>query len=109
MATIRVDAGSCGFVSIVRAAKTGAGRVAVDIESDCAQVSEFSGRLDVIGTREIFHRPFNENSIYREAARSGLHSGCPLPCAVIKAVEVALGLALDKDVSLAFDRDETAD
>jgi hypothetical protein len=44
----------------------------------------------------------NKNKIYEKAGKCNLHPGCPVPCGVIKAAEVELGLALVRDVKIVF-------
>lgn len=50
-------------------------------------------------------KPINKNAIYEKAGRCSLHPGCPVPCGVIKAAEVELGLALMKDIRIVFQND----
>ena len=41
-------------------------------------------------------------AVYKAASRSTRHFMCPVPVAVLKAIEVEAGLALPKDVSFSF-------
>jgi hypothetical protein len=43
--------------------------------------------------------------IHNLAARYLSHSSCPLPSGIIKAVEVAAGLALPKDAAIIISKD----
>ncbi len=46
--------------------------------------------------------PINENPIYVCAGQHLPHSACPVPCALIKGLEVASGLGLKKDVHMTI-------
>lgn len=102
MTTLDVKAGICGFSARVHAVTHEKQSVAIRIESDCENVATFSKNLNQLTIKDIFRHPFNENAIYQQAGQCSLHPACPVPCGVIKAAEVALGLALKKDVILKF-------
>jgi hypothetical protein len=51
--------------------------------------------------KELF-MPLTRNPVYIAAEKSGCHPSCAIPAAVIKAVEVALGMALPKEVRIKF-------
>jgi hypothetical protein len=50
---------------------------------------------------ELF-KPVSRNPVYRAAEKSGCHSSCVIPAAVLKAVEVAMGMALPREVLITF-------
>jgi hypothetical protein len=102
MTTLDVKAGICGYYARIHAVKRERQSVAIMIESDCENVTAFSKILNQLTIQDIFHHPFNENAIYEHAGQCGLHPACPVPCGVIKAAEVELGLALKKDVTFKF-------
>jgi hypothetical protein len=77
--------------------------VAIDIsESECKQIRMLAGRLKEMSLKELF-MPLTRNPVYAAAQQSGCHPSCVIPSAVLKAVEVALGMALPKDVQFRFD------
>ena len=97
-----VDPGICGFPCVIRASTLERRRVRVRIvESECQQILRLAGRLDEISLRELF-MPAARNPVYQSAEASGCHASCVIPAAVLKAAEVAMGMALPKDVSLRF-------
>lgn len=59
-------------------------------------------RLGKLEMKDILRGPIQENPVYEKAGKSGLHSSCPIPCALIKAAEVELGLALCRDIRISF-------
>ncbi|MDZ7695505.1 MAG: hypothetical protein U5R49_00790 [Deltaproteobacteria bacterium] len=46
-----------------------------------------------------------KNPVFLCAERARCHVACPIPVSVVKAAEVALGLALPKDATLTFEDD----
>jgi hypothetical protein len=63
-------------------------------------MAEVLGELDMF---EIF-KPLTEPQVYRAAAQTVKHAACPVPSAILKAVEVAAELALPKDVIIKIER-----
>jgi hypothetical protein len=45
-----------------------------------------------------------KNPVYVSAQQAGCHSSCPVPVAVLKAVEVAMEMALPRDVRIKFEK-----
>jgi len=70
-------------------------------ESECKQIQRLSNHLSEISLRELF-LPITRNPVYIAAEKSGCHPSCAIPAAVLKAVEVAWGVALPKDVRVKF-------
>ncbi len=99
---VRVDPGICGFKCSVCARKLGARTAALSIEgSECKQIMRFSESITKIGLRELF-LPITKNPVFISAEKAGCHPSCPVPTAVIKAIEAALGLALKRNVTIQF-------
>jgi len=100
---VTVNPGICGFTCHVKARKIEKKIVALEIaESECNQIQQFSGRLSIITLREIFV-PVTKNPVYLSAEKSGCHPSCPIPVAVLKAAEVAMEMALPRDVMIQFE------
>lgn len=73
----------------------------IDGKSDCSFVRELLQRLRLIEVDDVL-KPMMENVIYIEASRIIRHPSCPVPCALIKAIEVELGIAVKRDVHFNF-------
>jgi hypothetical protein len=100
---VTVDPGICGFPCVIKARKTGARRVSLEISgSDCEQIQRLAERLAILSLNEIF-APLSRNPVYVAAEKSGCHLSCAIPVAVIKAAEVALELALPQEVHIKFE------
>lgn len=108
MIRVEIEPGICGLVSIISASSGENDSVRIKVESDCPKVRKFSQDILSIGIVEVVSTG-QENPILNSAAKCGLHSSCPVPVGVLKAAEVAVGIALPKDVSIRFKnlKDET--
>jgi len=100
-AIVKGEPGICGFPCTIRAEKSGKGSVTVKIASECKQIQRLSACLTEISLKELF-MPLTRNPVYMAAEKSGCHSACVIPAAILKAVEVALEMALPKEVRVTF-------
>ena len=102
-----VDAGVCGLTSLVEAGSPDGQTVVVRIESDCPRVQALAGDLAGLDAfQELLSLPLAQTTPALLAAKHGLHPTCPVPVAVLKAAEVAAGLALPCDCSIKLTRVE---
>ena len=69
------------------------------VDSDCEHIKKLNAEIDELGIKQIF-LPLHRNPVILAADRAGCHSSCPVPTAQIKAAEVAMSLALPKDVKI---------
>jgi hypothetical protein len=100
---VTVDPGICGFPCVVKARKVEARKVELEIsDSECDEIKRMAGRLTTLSIKELF-TPLSRNPVYAAAEKSGCHLPCIIPVAVIKAAEVALDLALPRDVHIKFE------
>ena len=103
MVCVRVEPGICGFPCAIKASKLDSRVIALKImDSDCKQIKNLSEQLTQILLKDLF-APISRNPVYILTEKSGCHLSCPIPVAVIKAAEVAFGLALPRDVQIHFD------
>jgi hypothetical protein len=102
MITVHIESGICGLNTEVRAFRIHRKSVGIAIKSDCEHIMALDNQLPKLDMQEVIKNPINKNTVYEKAGKCNLHSGCPVPCGVIKAAEVELGLALIKDVKIAF-------
>jgi hypothetical protein len=100
---VSVDPGACGFTCAVRVRSLDKRSVSIEINgSECKQIQALNERLDQLSLRELF-MPLTKNPVYQAAQASGCHASCAIPCAVIKAVEVAMGMAVARQVQVSFE------
>jgi len=106
MITVHIESGICGLETEVRVCRMQRKSVAIAIKSACEQVMSLERQLRKIEMMDVIKNPINKNPIYEKAGKCNLHSSCPVPCGIIKAAEVELGLALMKDVGIIFQNDK---
>jgi len=103
-ASYDIQAGVCGFRTQGAAVSEDSQHVTFRIESDCAKIVTLAQQLadqkplDAYG--EIDGR---KESILLETARgvlTGCCAGCAVPTGLFKAMQVAAGLALPKDITI---------
>jgi hypothetical protein len=99
-ALVTVDAGVCGHKATITAERAAGYTVRLTIESDCLHVQRIEPEpLEVDALRQIGLRG-GMPSLLQTAYACCAHAACPVPSALIKAVEVAAGLALPGDVTM---------
>ena len=102
MAKVAVDPGICGLTSLITVESEDGQACRVSIESDCEAIRALGQEIGNLDGYEVAFKPFAENPVYIAAGRHYKHAACPLPSAIVKAVEVACNLALPKDVSFSI-------
>jgi hypothetical protein len=104
MAKVVVHSGACGFTSVVRAEKAPDRTVDIAVESGCAMVQKMAAEITRLGRRDaltgILHNP-----VYLAAGKHLKHAACPVPAAVLKALEVEAGLNVAKDATIVFEKE----
>jgi len=103
MAVVTVSAGNCNFPARIETTADREGNVRVSIASECPRVHEFAGAVGALTATCAAGWKCAEFFVYEPAAKSNLHPACPVPVAVIKALEVAVGLARPQDVVIHFE------
>ena len=100
---VEVRPGICGNTTTIEARLDGTS-CHVSIESACEALQGLAGELTQVD-------PFQEISFrgegpltFRLAAKHCPHPACPVPVAIIKAVEVEAGLALPADVTIELQK-----
>ena len=102
MTTVLVDAGICGFSTKVEVVRLSARRVSVALASDCEMVSQIAEQIRELDWQDTL-RECEDSLVCKSAFRCVKHAACPVPVAIIKAIEVEVGAALPKDVVIHFE------
>lgn len=104
MSKVKVEAGVCGFVTEIEAILDERQKVTLNIESDCPHVMGLAEAYpESEGMMEVF-LPFGESPLFKAAKDTLQHSACPVPTAIMKAIEVTCGLALPRDVTMKVEK-----
>lgn len=105
---VDIEAGICLHKTTAYASTTDMRKVTFEVETTCANIE----RLAKIVTREEGYDAYHEIDTRREselltAGRTARAcTDCVVPACLIKALRVATGLALPKEVSIALAQDE---
>jgi hypothetical protein len=73
----------------------------VAIDSECEMVRDLGMHVEAVRAESVLAR-WSESEIHRHASRCIKHAACPVPMAVLKAIEVEAGLAVPRDVTVRF-------
>jgi hypothetical protein len=106
MSKVTVDAGCCGIKAVVHAKKTGDTSVRIRISSDCEMLTNMNPELTEVSWREGVFGRISDCKIYEISSRHIEHTACPMPAAILKAIEVETGLAAPVDVTMTFDAND---
>lgn len=99
---LKVDPGICGFVCEITAEKIDRRTVRLEINgSKCGQIKKLAAQLKPMTVSDLFV-PVTRNPLFKAAERCGCHLSCPIPTALVKASEIALELALPKNVMITY-------
>ena len=103
---MQIQAGICGFITHVSAESEDNQNVNFGIKSNCEKIEALAVKLNTIQPVDAFQEISLTGEgkimpIVRETLK-GCCAGCAVPVGVFKAMQVAAGLALPKDISIAF-------
>jgi hypothetical protein len=101
MAKVIVQPGSCGFSVSIRADKGQGKAISVTIETDCEMVRTMAADIKTLD-RFAALAGFTTNPVHHAAAKHLKHAACPVPSAILKAIEVEAGLNVAKDATIVF-------
>lgn len=105
-AQVVVDAGICGFQSRIRADSEDSQTVVFQIASDCGKVKRYAEALNEKGPVDAYAEIGAGTSgvvlATADARPTACCLGCAVPVGLLKAMQVAAGLALPKDVTLTI-------
>jgi hypothetical protein len=104
MAKVTLMPGPCGLVSIIEAQKTDRRTIAVKLTTECGNYKPLEEELTEVNAFDEVLGKLGQGKIYELCSKYSKHAACPLPCAIIKAVEVASGMALPKDVTIKIEK-----
>ena len=102
MTRVTVNPGVCGMVSTIDVSRDGQWQVKLIINSDCDMVKELGEKLAQIDLRDAL-KSQAESIVYEWASRVRSHAACPVPMAILKAIEVEAKMALPRPVSITFE------
>lgn len=100
---VTVDSGICGFHCVIEAWEKEKRKISIRISgSECKQIQSLSEEVREMNLRDLF-APIGKSPVFSIAQSVGCHPSCPVPIATLKAVEVAMGMALPRDAVIRFE------
>lgn len=90
------------MVSIVDVSDAGKMKMTVKIESNCQMLTKLGEQLAEINLPDAM-ASHTESVVYKMAAEHLSHSACPVPSAILKAIEVEAKMNLPRPVSITFE------
>lgn len=103
MTRVNIDPGICGFPAVVEIKTVGKRQYSVIIKTECEKLVQLSDQIDSLNLADAFEQA-KDSKLYSAVADCLLHPACPMPVAIIKALEVEAGVALARDVVIRFDK-----
>jgi hypothetical protein len=103
MAKAEINPGVCGFRTTIEATMDG-DLCTVTIESDCKAIQRLAQKLQRVDPFREFTFRGEGPETYELAASYCSHAACPVPVGIVKAVEIAAGLALPVDVTIKLEK-----
>ncbi len=101
---VTVDPGVCRLgTTIVAKPSEDMMSVVFEVETACPHIRKLADSVGEVNAYEVMGLKMRDNPIYVAASEFCPHAACPVPCAFIKAMEVASDLGLKRDVSLKIE------
>ena len=105
-ANVQIDAGICGFLTMVNAECDDEQHVSLQIESTCDKIKLLAEAIHKMNPVDAYQEimPTAQSQILTSAAEilTGCCAGCLAPVGIFKAMPVAAGIALAKDIQIQF-------
>ncbi|HKM13507.1 MAG TPA: hypothetical protein VJY42_01075 [Candidatus Methanomethylophilaceae archaeon] len=100
---VTINAGACKRKTIVNAVGDDMGVVTITLDTDCEYLQKMALHLEPITSYMEVEAPICTTVTYKLANEHLPHAACPVPCGIIKAIEVAGDLGLKRDVSMKIE------
>ncbi len=103
MAKARVSAGACGYSAVIKVKKREGRRLSLEISSDCVMLKAMAEEIGELDWGKGVLESFATSKIYKAAEKHLKHASCPVPSAVLKTIEVEIGIALPNEVKIEIE------
>lgn len=101
-----ICSGICGFVTTVEAKAEDLDHVRLSIVSECQEVQKLAAELTEVSALQVVSFRGDGSVVHQLAVRYLPHAACLVPIGIIKATEVAAGLALPADATINMSKGE---
>lgn len=107
-AIVVINAGICGFTTSAEVSSPDNQGVTFEIVTDCDKIRSLSKALQSIEPINAYQEinPAAESAFMKivRSTHTGSCSGCVVPSGLFKAMQVAAGLALPKNISIHLEK-----
>ncbi len=104
MAKAHIEAGNCGYSADVEAVAGENRSVSLKITSDCRHIQKLAEELTEVNAFNEISPKRGDPVILAKGMEYCVHASCPVPVGIIKAVEVAAGLALPQVAKIEVEK-----
>lgn len=101
MTKVVVNSGACGFTVTITAEKGKEKKIAISLDTACEMVQQMLADIARVDHHVTFVG-FRDNPVYLSAAKHLKHVACPVPSAILKAIETEAGMNVPKDARIEF-------
>jgi hypothetical protein len=107
-ASVTINAGICGFQTSAEVSSADNQNVTFEVATNCDKIQKLSESLKLREPIDAYEEisPASE-SVFMDVVRAqlkGCCSGCVVPSGLFKAMQVAAGLALPKDITISLSK-----
>ena len=106
-ARVEIEAGICGFRTMVEASSEDSQNVTFCINSDCEKIHGLSENLKALEPIDAYMEihPGRPGLLMKTASENlpGCCAGCAVPVGIFKGMQVAAGLALPRNISIKIE------
>lgn len=104
MYKITINPGICNFPIIIKAQSNDMQHVSIHIATGCSSIQKAAQEIaELDAYNELFVKP-DQSETYKILSKYVPHPSCPIYTGILKAVEVAAGLALPADVTITMEK-----
>lgn len=100
---VTINAGACKRITTINAVGDDMGVVTITLDTNCEYLQKMALHFEPITSYMEVEAPINTTITYKLATEHLPHAACPVPCGIIKAIEVAGDLGLKRDVSMKIE------
>lgn len=101
MVRAKVNPGICGMTTTIEVFEQSKRIVRFEVKSDCKRAIEIN-KVSPVSLHDALRPPAN-SKIYLFATISGVCASCPIPMAILKAIEIEAKTALPRTVIINFE------
>lgn len=104
MVKVTINSGVCNFTTIVTATSDDGQMVAIKLNTGCPNIAKGLDSLQEVDAFQELFCKLHETTVYKTLSPHLPHNACPVYSGILKAVEVAAGMALPVNATITIER-----